>query len=439
MAAAEAEARTPYEDWEGRYDHLDKFFLRPGPMAVDGFVPCEELKNFILNDIRVLVIGAGGLGCELLKDMALMGFRNMDVIDMDTIDLSNLNRQFLFREDDIGKSKAECAARFVMNRVPGVTITPYHGKIQDKNEAYYSQFSLVVCGLDSIDARRWINAMLVGICKTDNDGNVDPTTVIPMIDGGTEGLKGQARVIFPRMTSCFECALDTFPPQVAFPWCTIASNPRKPEHCVIYIKEKLWEENWDRPLDADSIEDVQWCQEAAQARADEYNINSTITFQFCQGVLKNIIPAVASSNALISAVCAQEAFKIATNCNGNLNNWLMFTGDTGLYTFTFPYERKENCPVCGSASATIERQAASTLADLREFLEEDGQFQLKGTGLTTMVDGKKKTLFLPGVMANITKGNLEKQLDELFPSGSVLVVTAASLPSTHWEITVNFM
>ena len=46
---------------------------------------------------------------------------------------------------------------------------------------------------------------------------------------------------------------------------------------------------------------------------------------------------------------------------------------------------QENCPVCGSASATIERQAASTLADLREFLEEDGQFQLKGTGLTTMV------------------------------------------------------
>merc|ERR1711991_1027399 len=399
MAAAEAEARTPYEDWEGRYDHLDKFFLRPGPMAVDGFVPCEELKNFILNDIRVLVIGAGGLGCELLKDMALMGFRNMDVIDMDTIDLSNLNRQFLFREDDIGKSKAECAARFVMNRVPGVTITPYHGKIQDKNEAYYSQFSLVVCGLDSIDARRWINAMLVGICKTDNDGNVDPTTVIPMIDGGTEGLKGQARVIFPRMTSCFECALDTFPPQVAFPWCTIASNPRKPEHCVIYIKEKLWEENWDRPLDADSIEDVQWCQD----------------------VLKNIIPAIASSNALISAVCAQEAFKIATNCNGTLDNWMMFTGDTGLYTFSFPYAHKDNCPVCGSAAATIERPAASTLADLREFLQVDGGFQLKDPGLTTKGDdGKNKTLYMPGVMARFTEKNLELELSALLSSGAVV-------------------
>ena len=101
---------------------------------------------------------------------------------VDTIDVSNLNRQFLFREADVGKSKAEVAAAFVEKRVKGVTITPYNGKIQDKDEDYYMQFRMVICGLDSVEARRWINATLVGM--------VDPTNIEslkPLIDGGTEG------------------------------------------------------------------------------------------------------------------------------------------------------------------------------------------------------------------------------------------------------------
>jgi ubiquitin-activating enzyme E1 C len=101
----------------------------------------------------------------------------------DTIDVSNLNRQFLFRHSDVGKSKAEVAARFVEKRVKGVSIMPHNCKIQDKDEEFYMQFNIVVCGLDSIEARRWINSMLVGM--------VDPTnfdTCKPLIDGGTEGI-----------------------------------------------------------------------------------------------------------------------------------------------------------------------------------------------------------------------------------------------------------
>jgi ubiquitin-activating enzyme E1 C len=101
----------------------------------------------------------------------------------DTIDISNLNRQFLFRQADIGKPKAEVAAAFVEKRVKGVKITPFVGKIQDKDEDYYMQFKIIICGLDSIEARRWINATLIGMVDPE-----DPESLKPLIDGGTEGI-----------------------------------------------------------------------------------------------------------------------------------------------------------------------------------------------------------------------------------------------------------
>jgi NEDD8-activating enzyme E1 len=98
--------------------------------------------------------------------------------------VSNLNRQFLFRHSDVGKSKAEVAARFVTQRVKGVSITPHNCKIQDKDEDFYNQFGMVICGLDSIEARRWINTQLVEIAS----GDGEEAEIKPLIDGGTEGL-----------------------------------------------------------------------------------------------------------------------------------------------------------------------------------------------------------------------------------------------------------
>ena len=122
-----------------------------------------------------------------------------------------------------------------MKRVQGCKITPYYGPIQDKGPDYYMQFKLVICGLDSVEARRWINATLVDMVDPNNMESLKP-----LIDGGSEGFKGQSRVILPTVGSCYECSLDMLMPRPAVPICTLASIPRQPAHCIEWASMLEW-------------------------------------------------------------------------------------------------------------------------------------------------------------------------------------------------------
>lgn len=135
---------------------------------------------------------------------------------------------------------------------------------------------------------------------------------------GTEGFKGNARVILPGISACVECTIDLYPPAVSYPLCTIANTPRLPEHCVEYVKVVLWskENPFGIPLDGDDPQHVSWIYEKSVERAHQFNI-SGVTYRLVQGVIKNIIPAVASTNAVIAAVCATEVRKKRDNCCSN--------------------------------------------------------------------------------------------------------------------------
>src|ERR1700761_7186407 len=100
---------------------------------------------------RVLMVGAGGIGCELLKNLVLMGFGEVHVVDLDTIDLSNLNRQFLFRHEHIKKPKALIAKESAGKFNPNVHIEAYHANIKDAqfDGKWFSQFDLVFNALDN--------------------------------------------------------------------------------------------------------------------------------------------------------------------------------------------------------------------------------------------------------------------------------------------------
>jgi ubiquitin-activating enzyme E1 C len=419
-----------------RWAYLDRIRTRPGPFtnpdAFDGKVVAEAMEN-----MKILVIGAGGLGCELLKNLALSGFKNIHVIDMDTIDISNLNRQFLFRQADVGSFKAEVAARFVEKRVKGVKITPHNCKIQDFDEDFYMQFQLVVCGLDSIEARRWINAMLVNMVDEEVEDSYKP-----LIDGGTEGFKGQARVILPTVTSCIECQLDMHAPRAAVPLCTLASIPRQPEHCIEWAHVIAWDQEKPFPdLDKDDPEHITWLYQKALVRANEFNIPG-VTYSLTQGVVKNIIPAIAATNSVIAAACCNEALKIASNCAPFLgypdNNYMMYSGNDSIYTYTFKHERKDDCPVCGTLARPLpDVDPAWTLRDLVDSFAARPEAQLKKPS----VRAEGKTLYMqsPPSLEAQTRPNLDKTLAELgLVEGQEIGVTDPAFATVVFKFRLKF-
>lgn len=338
-----------------------------------------------LADARVLVVGAGGLGCEILKDLALSGFAHLDVLDMDTVAYSNLNRQFLFRAADVGRPKAAAAADALNRRLGRTVVTAHCAALQDRPRAWYRGFAAVVAGLDSLDARRWLNATLCSLVARAPDGTVDPATVVPLVDGGTEGLCGHVRVVAPGFSACLECSLDLYPPPQHYALCTVAAQPRRPEHCVQYAAEIAWNATRDgsgdegscetggerrgnpfgaqTELDPDNPEHVAWVHEVAQARARECGIGE-VTLALTQDVLRHTVPAVASTNALVAAVCANEVFKCVTGAAAPLENYMMYNGAHGVYTFACEYPRKDGCCACSTMTLT-----ATPATTLRQFLD----------------------------------------------------------------------
>jgi len=211
---------------------------------------------------KVLVVGAGGIGCELLKNLVLSGFLDIFIIDLDTIDLSNLNRQFLFQKQHISKSKAHVARESALRFNPNSKIVSHHGSIMSPefNQDFFKGFDLVLNALDNLAARRHVNRLCLA-------------ADVPLVESGTEGFLGQVSVIKKGETECFEC--QPKPTPKTFPVCTIRSTPSAPIHCVVWAKQYLFgqlfgkaeenEENADVDPNSENAEELKALKKEAEA------------------------------------------------------------------------------------------------------------------------------------------------------------------------------
>ena len=204
-----------------------------GQIAVLGREFQEKLAN-----INEFLVGAGAIGCEMLKNWAMIGLATgpkgkISVADMDQIEKSNLNRQFLFRPKDVGKLKSECAAEAVQAMNPDLkgkfVILPDRVGAETEhifNENFWEELDGVTNALDNVDARQYVDRRCVFFRK-------------PLLDSGTLGTKGNTQVILPSLTESYSSSQD--PPEQSFPQCTLRSFPNKIDHTIAWAKEKFHE------------------------------------------------------------------------------------------------------------------------------------------------------------------------------------------------------
>lgn len=144
---------------------------------------------------KILVVGAGAIGNEVLKNLTLLGVGNVFVIDLDEIEDSNLTRSILFRHEDCGKSKSIAAAEEMRIINPDVKVTAIHGNvITDLGLGLFRDVDVVIGALDNREARLWVNRSCWKVGT-------------PWIDGGIQEISGVAKVFVPPDGACYECAM----------------------------------------------------------------------------------------------------------------------------------------------------------------------------------------------------------------------------------------
>ncbi|XP_037971257.2 ubiquitin-like modifier-activating enzyme 1 [Plutella xylostella] len=186
-----------------------------------------------LGDLKYFVVGSGAIGCELLKNFAMMGIGagsgTVYVTDMDLIEKSNLNRQFLFRPADVQNPKSSTAAKAIKRMNPSINVIAQENRVCPETEcvyddAFFSALDGVANALDNVDARIYMDRRAVYYRK-------------PLLESGTLATKGNTQVVVPFLTESYSSSQD--PPEKSIPICTLKNFPNAIEHTLQWARDEF--------------------------------------------------------------------------------------------------------------------------------------------------------------------------------------------------------
>lgn len=187
-----------------------------------------------LEEAKLFVVGAGALGCELLKNLALMGASSgshgkLTITDDDVIEKSNLSRQFLFRDWNIGQAKSTVAASAATAINPHLKIEALQNRVSPDTEnvfddSFWDNLDVILNALDNVNARLYVDSRCVYFQK-------------PLLESGTLGTKCNTQMVIPHLTENYGASRD--PPEKQAPMCTVHSFPHNIDHCLTWARSEF--------------------------------------------------------------------------------------------------------------------------------------------------------------------------------------------------------
>ncbi len=299
-----------------------------------------------LKDSIVVIVGIGGLGTEVAKNLAMAGVGTLHLIDLDIIEYSNLNRQILFSDADEGEPKSKVAARTLRKINPYCRYIWHHSNLEDIDPQIYVNADLLISGLDSVIARSELNRRAVHYRK-------------PLIDGGTVTYYGHVYTYLPGKNACLQCDPQAERERETLAACTLVGIPRKRSHCL--LKGQLhFESKHNRPPDTTVLEEMRIVLAYANKLTKEHFPKESIfTIDEVVKMVDQHDPTIITINAIIASLQSQEALKLLHHVKGvklgSVNNeYTIYNGLIGKF-FYFEKPPNKKCVLCGPNAAVIKK------------------------------------------------------------------------------------
>ncbi len=321
-----------------------------------------------LKKSTVLVVGIGGLGVEVAKNLAMVSIGKLILVDLDTVEYSNLNRQVLFIGAPEGVFKAEFAAKRLREMNPFITIEGYNCALQDLPPHLYHEADLYIAGLDSIEARSELNRRAIHNHK-------------PLIDAGTAAYNGHVYCVFPFSNACLECDPLTEREQDQLGACTLVGVPRKPAHCI--LKGQLhFEQNHGRPVDILKPKEIEEVKKYANTLLKaHFPVSQPFSTGQVIQIVDNHEATVITINCVMASLQSQEAVKVLHHLHtpenekklGSLQlNYVIYNGLTGKF-YEMEKPRNSSCAMCGNTRTPLYKIKVKPKFQLKKIITKLGQ------------------------------------------------------------------